>query len=240
MNKDSFDENYFEVIDSEHKAYWLGFLMADGCVLESVNKDGERTPATLQIALGIQDIEVIEKFKEDIHLNKNITVGFHKNPTKNTETEHCKITAGSRKMCMDLVKHGCTPRKSLTLEFPDTVPEDLIPHFIRGYFDGDGCVCFSERMQNRKDRKHPTLQRNFRGGFQGTVDFLSRVKTELVNSGITVGVIRKGHGNISCFEISSRKSMINFYHYLYDNGTIYLERKHQKFIDTFNYLDMAY
>lgn len=240
MYKDSFNEDYFENIDTEHKAYWLGFLMADGCVLETVYRNGERIPATLQIALGIQDIEIIKRFKKDISLNKEIITGFHRNPTNNTETEHCKITAGSRKMCSDLVKHGCTPRKSLTLKFPNTVPDNLIRHFIRGYFDGDGSVWYSERMQLKKGRHKPTLQKNFRGAFQGTVDFLTEVKKNLENNDMSIGGIRKGHGNIFTFEFGARQTMINFYHYLYDDATIYLERKHYKFVDTFNYLDMAY
>lgn len=57
---------------------------------------------------------------------------------------------------------------------------------------------------------------------------------------MSIGNIRKGHGNVFTFEFGARQTMINFYHYLYDDATVYLGRKHRKFIDTFNYLDMAY
>ena len=72
MYKDSFNENYFETIDCEHKAYWLGFLMADGCILDEILSDGTRKPITIQINVSLCDIEIVENFMKDIELNKQI------------------------------------------------------------------------------------------------------------------------------------------------------------------------
>ena len=239
MYKDSFNENYFETIDCEHKAYWLGFLMADGCILDEILSDGTRKPRTIQLNVSLCDIEIVKNFMKDIELNKQIKYSS-KTSIYDEKLEYCKITAGSSKMCNDLIYHGCTPRKSLTLKFPNTIPNNMVRHFVRGYFDGDGSVWYSERMQLKKGRNKPTLQKNFRGAFQGTVDFLTVLKNILENNNMSIGNIRKGHGNVFTFEFGARQTMINFYHYLYDDATIYLGRKHWKFIDTFNYLDMAY
>lgn len=239
MRKDSLVEDYFEVIDNEHKAYWLGFLMADGCILDMPLSNGTKIPRTVQIMVSLCDIEIVHNFMHDIELDKNIRydsrVSIH-----GEKLEYCKVTAGSSKMCNDLIRHGCTQRKSKILKFPVTVPDNLIRHFIRGYFDGDGSVWYCERLQERKDRKNPSIQRNFRSTFQGTSDFLEGVKSNLEANGMTIGNVRKGHGDVSCIEFGARDTMIKFYHYLYDDSTIFLKRKYNKFIETFNYLNMAY
>lgn len=60
--------------------------------------------------------------------------------------EYSRIQISSKTLTADLLKLGCTPRKSLTLKFPNDgifKSNDLIRHFIRGYFDGDGSVFIS-------------------------------------------------------------------------------------------------
>ena len=59
----------------------------------------------------------------------------------------CELTFSSVEMCQDLTNLGAVRAKSLLIEFPDEniVPEKLMPHFIRGYFDGDGCVWNGKR-----------------------------------------------------------------------------------------------
>lgn len=51
------------------------------------------------------------------------------------------LTLASKYMCNTVEKWGLTQAKTFTINFPDFLPEELIPHFIRGYFDGDGCAC---------------------------------------------------------------------------------------------------
>ena len=58
----------------------------------------------------------------------------------NNRQNQYKICVCGTKIHHDLEKHGCVENKSLILQFPTTVPEELMHHFIRGYFDGDGCI----------------------------------------------------------------------------------------------------
>ena len=114
----------FETIDTEEKAYWLGFLYADGSVSSKEHK--------IELGLAEQDLKQIEKFRDFIGIMNKIS---YRSTTKSYRysfrSESCKE---------DLIKQGCVPKKSLILNFPteNQVPKNLIRHFIRGYFDGDG------------------------------------------------------------------------------------------------------
>ena len=145
------NENFFEVIDTEEKAYWLGFLYADGCVQQKGNY------YTTKIDLATIDRNHIEKFKKSLDSNHNI----------NDYKDHSKIVIGSKKMFNDLNNKGCVPKKTLILEFPtiEQVPEHLVHHFIRGYFDGDGTINIMKQFK--------TPQARFQ--LLGTYDFLKGV-----------------------------------------------------------------
>ena len=204
MNKYVFDYNFFQDIDNEHKAYWLGFLCADGCILDMKLKSGERIPQTLQISISINDIELIYEFMRDIKIDKKVYIGTSKN--KKSITQYAKLCVGSNKMCRDLISHGCVQRKTYILKFPD-IDEYLVRHFIRGYFDGDGSVYFIERFQYDKRRGKSYLSRRLFCSFQGTHEFLSKLKYILENVGIKCCAIRKGHGNIYTLEFSRKESV---------------------------------
>lgn len=116
-----FRENYFETIDTEDKAYWLGFIWADGYL----NKH------SLEIEIHIKDKDHLIEFQEDLCDN-------HKIYEKERGTTHsCKLTLGSQKLVNDLISLGYKDKK-----IPNNLPEQLERHFIRGLFDGDGSVGF--------------------------------------------------------------------------------------------------
>lgn len=237
MSKYIFNEKFFEKIDTENKAYWLGFLYADGCILDMKLSDGTKIPQTLQISISVKDIEIIYKFMKDIELEKNIYIGTSHN--KKSETQYCRLQVGSSIMVNDLIKYGCTPRKTYTLKFPNNISKDLIRHFIRGYFDGDGSVYLSEHMQYDKRRGKEYLQQSFCCNFQGTYDFLSSLESILNENNIITRPLRKGHGMVYSLDFGRKDSMINFFHYIYDNCNVYLDRKYNKFIYCFKYLNMV-
>lgn len=126
--------NYFEFIDSEDKAYWLGFIYADGCV----TKDHKQ----LIINLAPKDYNHLEKFKQCIQGKYQIR--FKDN---NRYVSYC---VSCKQFIEYLINDGCIPHKSLILQFPNTniLPIEYRRHFIRGYFDGDGC--FSAIIRKRK------------------------------------------------------------------------------------------
>lgn len=120
-----FNESYFEKINEPIKAYWLGFIFADGCMHQKT--------WCISIGLARKDKCVLESFAQSI--------GAHINSIK----DHCqenpisRIRLNSKKMYNDFLKLGMSPRKSLTLE-PPKINKEFFWDFILGYFDGDGCV----------------------------------------------------------------------------------------------------
>lgn len=133
------DYRKFETIDSAEKAYWLGFIAADGC--NYIREDN----ASVIINISRQDKDHLVKFQKFMSSNVQIvdhvqTEGFSNN------TLMSKIVFNSIDMAKDLNKLGITPRKSLTLKPPKIEEQYFLP-FILGYFDGDGSL-FKNNQNN--------------------------------------------------------------------------------------------
>ena len=122
-----FNENYFEDINTEEQAYWLGFLAADG----RINR------RTLKINLNIRDKKHLEKFATT--LNSNLIVKEIPGTSYGEGTAMASLEINSIKMVADLAKYGVIPNKSLILK-PPILPPELERHWIRGYLDGDGSI----------------------------------------------------------------------------------------------------
>ena len=114
--------NSFSDKNSESANYWFGFIASDGCV--SYDKGNGR------IAVVSCDMDSLLKFKKYVNSSNKIT-----------KCGNChRIEFTSQQMCEDLEKYwNITEKKSLTL-LPPNISDDMIPHYIRGVFDGDGSV----------------------------------------------------------------------------------------------------
>lgn len=124
------NEKYFDTIDSEEKAYWLGMMMTDGCV----DKHG-RTRLNLQTA----DEDHIRKFQKSIGSNHPIhrfSKGDHK--------ISC-LSIGNQYLAQSLRNKGIIANHKIM--YPN-LEENLKKHFWRGAIDGDGCICFSHHNKH--------------------------------------------------------------------------------------------
>lgn len=128
-NKKHVNENVFEVIDTEEKAYWLGFMFADGCV--------NRTSDRIELSLKEEDYEHIKHFKS--FLESEHTIGKKVKTINDKSYVSYRLGITNKKLKQDLINHGCVPNKTKVLQFP-SLDKELIRHFIRGYVDGDGCI----------------------------------------------------------------------------------------------------
>lgn len=202
------DENYFGSISDERKAYWFGFICADGCV----SKDGKY----LVLELSSQDIDHINKFKYDINSHHRVRVFFRNGH------EYARINIGCTRLNFDLQKNGCVPNKSLRICFPHSVvPKRLIKHFIRGYYDGDGCLSCTKRLTGKKaGYAVNTLS------FVGTYEMLSKIRDYLPAQ----MTIRK-EGNVYRMKTQSVKNIYRNLEFLYNEANIFLDRKYSKYIE---------
>jgi len=208
QRKYTFDYDYFSKIDTCEKAYWLGFLFADGCI----NSFNDKTSLCLQQ----RDKEHIIKFCNTIQRSSD-DMYFSK------KTKSYNLTLCSKKMAKDLINLGCVNKKSLILQFPDEtiISKSFVFSFIRGYFDGDGCIHLLNKGLNAVI------------SFVGTNIFLQKLKLILEEHGIICNVY-KTHSQAYQLSFSSKQSVEIFYNLIYPNkNVVNLNRKHEKFLNYF-------
>ena len=153
-NRYKFNKDFFKTWTPE-MAYVLGFMYADGDI-----EDNRKSSRTQYTTFASTDKEILEAIKKVMNSSHNLNYRAAHNVTyKNGKTYRSKgiyrLRIGSKEMYEDLLKLGLTPRKSLTIEFPKNIPNQYLNHFIRGYFDGDGCVTI---MRGRGKKDQPILK----------------------------------------------------------------------------------
>jgi hypothetical protein len=194
------DISFFECIDSPIKAYWLGFIVADG----HIQKDGRKT------SLISKDKEVLEKFKVAIKSNHPIgTNTYYDARTSKYYTSH-SLQIGSKHFTHHLINQGVTNAKSSQCVFPE-IPETLYPHFVRGLFDGDGCICFLKSGKRRMsliatDAILNFLKDYFKKNFGFTPTVFSRISTN-------------GKAKNSKLHIHNKKNQDAFLKFIYQDST---------------------
>lgn len=206
MRKYKLNENYFELIDSEEKAYFLGLLYADGYINEKLN--------LVDLTLHQQDKEILDRLANILYPDGR--------PLKIIREKYLRLVVNSKKLVNDLKRHGCFQKKTFNLEFPINIENNLIRHFIRGYFDGDGSVYENNGTLNIS--------------IVGTIDFLNEMKKMLMkNCNLNDTMFDYRHperkNNIRALRYGGNIIINRIYHYLYDNSMIYLKRKKTKFVD---------
>ena len=210
------DENVFEKIDTEEKAYWLGFLYADGNI-------GNYDKNSIDISLAEKDKNHLEKFKKFLKSDKEIIT--RTNTLNNKIFYSCRFCIDDKKVHDDLIDKGCFPNKSLILKFPtiEQVPEHLVHHFIRGYFDGDGCIGYNENRNK------------FHFSINGTNEFLSKMVENFkknIKDYKETKIYKDSRSNVYQIQkggVIGGKTVNGLYNYLYKDATIYLDRKYEKF-----------
>jgi hypothetical protein len=208
---------------SQDMAYVLGFFVADGSMIKSKRY-------AHYIEFHSIDREIIEKIKFSMDSDHKIS---HRKPTKITYSDAYRLQLGSKEMFEDLLKLGMTQNKSLTLNFP-SVPDKFLSNFIRGYFDGDGCISFGK--YKCKDRKNPRWMITVRFT-SGSKKFLIALHNKLGNicKGGFITKKNRGHELIYSF-----KDSLALYKFMYNNvpALIYMERKYKKFNKALKALNM--
>jgi len=205
----SFDNTVFNKINSEEKAYWLGFLYADGAVS---SRDNE-----VELSLQLLDAEHLNKFKTFLKSSSSVRLDF--------KIRRCRINVSNKQFKEDLIKCGCTPKKSLTLKFPskDILPERLYAAFIRGYFDGDGCL--SHTYSDTKKQRFTICT-----SFVGTKEFCKSLEEILSKENIHFSWHHDKRHDDNVWSIKCNKTCsVRLLNYIYKDAKIYLERKYSKY-----------
>lgn len=236
------NHDYFSQIDTSEKAYILGFIYADGC--NYITEDGKTN--IINFTQLKDSVDILQKIKLELESEYPIL----EYTQKTNEKIICRTNIRSKQLSDDLIKLGVMSKKSLIVDFPSftIVPEQFMPHFIRGYFDGDGCVWDGKRKKSRvKDLSkiegfRDRIIHNVKFTFTGNFNFINTLQDFLViNLGFKKTKLNfskaKETKHICTMEYSGRGQMKTFYDYLYKDATIYSEIKKLKFENIFCALD---
>lgn len=218
-NQKNFNENFFKKWSSQ-MAYILGFIAADGALI-----DARKSSRTCYTTLSSNDKELLESIK--LYMNSSHPISSrpaHFNKFRNG-TFFCKesfiLRFGSKTMFQDLINLGITPRKSLRIKLPK-IPEKYFHLFLRGNFDGDGCINIYTRKRD--------------GLVIPQVIFTSGSKKFLTALGQTLSNYIKIYSYSVTWDSGAyrlrykKKASVNIVKYMYRNlkTAPYLERKYLK------------
>jgi intein-encoded DNA endonuclease-like protein len=221
------NENFFEKIDTEGKAYFLGLMFSDGNNFRSnITTNGERHDYQINITLQQEDKYILEAFMNLLAPTINLKDVFPKNKNHKIKSS---FRINSKVVSDQLVSLGCVPNKSLILEYPN-ISNDLQNHFIRGYFDGDGSICFWTKKWKT------TTNKNFDWKITSSDKFCIGAET-VIKSFVDVNLRMM----LSCKKTSENKITTTLYtggnqqvyrlmSWLYKDATIFLKRKYDRFL----------
>lgn len=197
-------EDFFEKIDTEEKAYWLGLLKTDGYIKKRQNS------SRVGICLKREDEYMVENFKKMLNSHCSIL----KDNRSGKECSYIEIT--STKICNDLSKYDIVPNKTYLLSDIkiDNVPKELQRHYLRGLLDGDGSIWIEKNM-NQTGVSFCGYSKDFVQSFQLAIDkLIGKEKHNQISKGNSYHCKWKGN------QISKKILTI-----LYEDASIYLIRK---------------
>lgn len=203
----SVNHNTFDEINSEDKAYFVGMLLADGCVIER-----HRSQKQIALELKCEDKYIIEKLGKLMETTNKI---YEARGT-------ARLAVHSDNIAMKLAKYGITPRKTGKKIFQIMeIPKEYRRDFIRGFFDGNGWITYA------KHGKHYMWSI----GFADSQELLCDLNKYLYDNGIVKTRIKiVSHGGCHMLLFSAKRDVISLIHYLYDSSHIFLVRKYNKAI----------
>lgn len=210
QNSLKFRDNLFDNIQTEEDAYWLGFIYADGYIADK---------GQFEISLKDEDSDHLLKFANFCNFDKSKVK--LKQKTNFDNCFRCRITFATQHLKERFNKLGIIPRKSLVLKYPKFLPENLERHFIRGYFDGDGCISLTKLKKEGVFAKNVSLL--------GTKEFLTDLLKSINLEKILSKKDKKTNNNTYTINFK-RKEGLNFLKYMYKDSNIYLERKYKRYM----------
>jgi len=203
--KYDFNESYFETIDSEDKAYFLGFIVADGCVSDKTN--------TIKIIQ--KETDILYEFKKYINSDGVVFTSRNRNISS--------FSVSSSKTKSDLENLGIHSNKTMIVKYPN-IPNNLQNHFMRGVFDGDGCITLRTDKRDKQQRGQVNI-------CSGSYDFIRDYYDKLVLFADLSGrnKIRCPKGTYHVVDWGGLSDVENIYNFLYKDSTIFLKRKKETF-----------
>lgn len=206
------DKHYFDIIDTENKAYILGLIYADGC--NCINHNA------FTLSLQEKDVDVLIAIKEELQYEGPLRYNELSKKNVNYKNQYI-LNINDEYMSHALENLGVVNAKSLILEPPKFLDEELIPHFIRGYFDGDGCIYNNENVRRTEVQIVGTLEM-----CEWFLDYIHKIGS----NGSIKHPKQSIDKNTYIVHISGTSSCKLFLSAIYKNSEIKMYRKYQKYL----------
>lgn len=217
------NELYFDKIDTPNKAYILGLLYADG--YNSLDK------STVSISLEKTDRDILEKIRLELESEKPLEfIRCEDKVASNGYVSHnmYRLVFFSSHICKMLDRYGVHQNKSLILEFPFWLDYDLVSHFARGYFDGDGSYCHHKTSRRISKMAYYQDLVTFTSTFGFCNALLSFLRTNNIVQGGGVYEASNHNGITAVLSISGRKQISSLFDWMYQDAELYMTRKFEK------------
>lgn len=224
-HSDTLNLNFFDKIDTEEKAYYLGLMYADG---NNYIGHTKRKHYMIRLCLQERDKLIIEKFRDLIAPQHLVKLAKKKTDTQQAQYQ---LRISSKIISDQLTNLGCVPNKSLILQFPNYISNDLLRHFIRGYFDGDGC--FSKYLKYKNYYA-------FGASVVSTFNFC-KIMNDIFKKELNINFsfnqnkyIKRGNNITTELTMGGNHQVYKLMKWLYNDAIVYLDRKYQKYKDLEN------
>lgn len=207
------NDGAFSDIKTEQQAYWIGFLLADGCVRNDKN--------IIEVALAEKDKEHLNKLNLFLNSTYKITPRNTRSQKNGKSFLSYRTYFISKQICYDLSKYGCIENKTYKNSFfPSFNNEILDSACVRGFFDGDGSIGLINHDKNKIGRATITCY---------SKDILKQIYNILSKYINIKFIIYDSHNTRTPSLYFNKNDAMAVLHFLYDNSTIYLERKYNIF-----------
>jgi intein/homing endonuclease len=227
-NRYDFNVNFFQKW-SKKMAYILGFLCADGNIIDS-----ENSSRTRYVQFASKDKKILEKIRKALNSNHPIRIRSSQkklfpNGKYYTFSKTFYFRIGNKKLVSQLEKLGVPARKSKIIKFLK-VPSLYLNHFVRGYFDGDGTVYVEKRKNSKGKIRIKRMRTIFSSGSRAFLEGFSEIIAKFLR--IRKAKVYKG---VRSFQIAySLKESIRIFKFMYSNAQrMFLKRKFEKFKEFF-------
>lgn len=226
--KESVIDTFFDCIDTEEKAYMLGYYFADGtCSIKEKKITMSQTKSDKYIIELFKKISPHAKITE-IKESVNKKTGYISKPM-------LSITIYSKHIVETLENYGIGHNKTYESNTDFSfIPENLMIHFIRGYFDGDGTVCVTNVKKRATNKNGEIKEYNYSNYTWQIVchnkEPLIIIKNFLKNEyDVYSNIIKEKRGGNYVLLINRKKDFFSFRNILYFNSTYFLQRKKEKY-----------
>lgn len=204
--KYTIDEFFFDEIDCQEKAYFLGFLYADG----------GNVGYSVLLSLKASDEEILLKMAKLLQTDKPLTT-IKKRIGEVNDYVYKRLDISNQRLVQQLNNKGVVQNKTFKIRFPEWLPNEFVRHFIRGFFDGDGGLDINKKT----NKANFTLTSN--------EFFLLAIQDifKILNIGSTLRKVK----NKNAYKLATcgNKQILRLLQWLYDESSIHLERKYQKY-----------